>query len=623
MSELTAQQNFDQALRLHQAGRVADALALYQSVLDTQPDHADALNLSGVALSQLGDHVGGLARLDRAVALRAHLAPYHGNRGLILARMTRIEDAIDSFQKALAIAPNDPWLLFTVADAYRQVHRPADAVACYRRALVQRPNDAGILNNLGCYLCELGELDEALAVLQQAAVARPDFAPTHLNLGRVFKDRGQIDKSVASYRRGVELDPASAPAHSDLIYTIQFHPDYDASGIYREHRLWNTRHAEPIAKAARSASTNAGREHTNDPDPDRRLRVGYVSPDFRRHIVGISLLPLLENHDHRAVEVFCYSAVREPDDMTTRLRSSADQWRDISHFPPAGGAEQIRADKIDILVDLTMHMVENRLLLFALKPAPIQLTYLAYCGTTGLDAIDCRFSDPHMDPPDTDLSVYSERTIRLPRTYWCYNPPEPCPPIQPLPAIANGHITFGCLNNFAKASPKARELWARILDATPNSRLLLHAPAQHGGLSPLPPDRVEIIGSQPFYPYYLNTYNRIDIALDTTPWGGGITTCDALWMGVPIITLSGGTSVGRGGRSILNNIGLPELVASSPDDYVKLAVALAADRPRLSDLRSTLRQRMQASPLTDARQFARDVEAAYRQMWQQWVDRGF
>jgi predicted O-linked N-acetylglucosamine transferase (SPINDLY family) len=311
--------------------------------------------------------------------------------------------------------------------------------------------------------------------------------------------------------------------------------------------------------------------------------------------------------------------------VTSQFRENADCWRDIAGVSDAQAARQIREDRIDILVDLALHSADNRLLVFARKPAPVQVTYLGYCGSTGLSVMDYRLSDPYLDPPDADLSHYSEKTVRLPRSYWCYQPGGATPVPSPSPALQNGFVTFGCLNNFAKVSSAAIDLWARILAELPDARMVIHSRAgahlnravrrfEELGINR---DRLRFAGWQPWTDY-LATYSQIDIALDPLPHGGGITTCDALWMGVPVVSLSGQTAAGRGGRSILCNLGLPELVAFTSEQYLQIAVDLARDVERLDHLRRGIRARMLASPLMDAPQFARDVEAAYRQMWRRW-----
>jgi predicted O-linked N-acetylglucosamine transferase (SPINDLY family) len=368
--------------------------------------------------------------------------------------------------------------------------------------------------------------------------------------------------------------------------------------------------------------------HLNDRSPQRRLRIGYVSPDFRFHPVGRFLLPLLETHDRGNFEIFCYASVDVPDALTDRCRAYTDAWRDVRDLSDEQLAQVVRRDRIDVLVDLTMHMAQNRLLLFARKPAPVQVTYLAYCGTTGLETMDYRLTDPHLDPPGGDERFYSERSVRLPETYWCYRPTIETPPVNPLPALAAGHVRFGSLNNFCKATPPTLAAWGRLLQAVPVSRLLLSARAgSHRdrvrgllGEQGVASERVDFVDIQPVAEYFA-LYQQIDVALDPFPYGGGTTSCDALWMGVPVVSLAGQTAVGRGGLSILTNVGLPDLAARDAGHYVQVAAELAQDLPRLSDLRATLRERMRNSPLMDAPRFARSVEAAYREMWRRWCHR--
>ena len=426
-----------------------------------------------------------------------------------------------------------------------------------------------------------------------------------------------MDGAVACYRRALELKPDFVWAHSNLVFGQGFCPGCDAETLYEEHRRWNRQHAEPLAKFIQP--------HLNDRSPDRRLRIGYVSPDFRNHPVGLFLLPLLESHDHESFEVFCYASVRIPDTMTGRCRAHADVWRDVLGLSDEQLANAVRQDQTDILVDLSMHAGSHRLLVFARKPAPVQVTYLAYCGTTGLSTMDYRLTDPYLDPPGQDERFYCEQSVRLPETYWCYQPVIETPPVNPVPVLKGGPFTFGCLNNFCKVTPPALAAWSRLLQAMPDARLLLYARAGghrdrvRGVLAErgISTERLAFVDFLPLEEYF-DVYQRIDVALDTFPYGGGTTTCDALWMGVPVVSLAGQTAVGRGGASILSNVGLPELVAHDAEQYVRIAVDLANDLPRLSELRATLRNRMQASPLMDAPRFARNVEAAYREMWRRW-----
>ena len=464
---------------------------------------------------------------------------------------------------------------------------------------------------------DAGRLDDSIAVCRQAIALNPTSPGIRNNLGNALKESGQLDEAIAAFREAVALRPDYSEVDSNLVYTLHFHPAYDARTIAAEHSRWNLQHAEPLKKFIQP--------HANDRDPDRRLRIGFVSPDFREHPVGRFLLPLFERHDKCQVEIFAYAQIGMPDAVTRRFQSYTDGWRKIVGLSNAQVAEMIRQDRIDILVDLTMHMANSRLLVFAAKPAPVQVTYLAYCSTTGLETIDYRLSDPYLDPPGGDESVYSEQTIRLPETYWCYQPIIEPREIGPLPALQQGRVTFGCLNNFCKVVEPTMMAWAAILRAVPNSRLLLHA---HEGShrqrlhecferESVEAKRVEFAGFMPAGKYF-DLHRKIDIALDTVPYGGGTTTCDALWMGVPVVSLVGKTAVGRGGLSIMSNIGLQDLTAHSVEEYVLIATKLASDLPGLAALRSTLRRRMEQSPLMDAGRFAGNVEAAYRQMWRAW-----
>jgi len=507
---------------------------------------------------------------------------------------------------------------FDLAWQHHQAGRLREAKQLYRQVLARQPQHINALHFLGVIAHQEGENDIAVDLLRKAIALAPDYVDAHSNLGTALKETGELDEAITAYRKAIALKPDSAEAHSNLIYALHYHPGYDAKAIADELRRWNQRHAEPLAKFIPP--------HTNDRSPDRRLRIGYVSPDFTKHVVGRNLLPLLREHDRRHFEITCYAQVPRPDAMTSEFRKTADRWRSIVGLSDEEVAQQIRDDGIDILVDLTLHTANNRLLVFARKPAPVQVTYLAYCGTSGMGTMDYRFSDPYMDPDGTDFSLYSEKTIRLPKTYWCYRPP-PATTLAPAPALAKSLVTFGCLNNFAKVSSAALDLWAKILAAIPNSRIIIHAPAgahvnqvaQHMESAGVPASRLSLVGKKPV-DEYLQTYSEIDIALDPFPYGGGITTCDALWMGVPVVTLSGKTAVGRGGWSILSNLGLTELIAFTPDQYVQIAVDLARDMGRINDLRMGMRARMLASPLLDATAFARDVEAAYRQMWRAWCN---
>jgi predicted O-linked N-acetylglucosamine transferase (SPINDLY family) len=490
-----------------------------------------------------------------------------------------------------------------------------EAVECYRRAIQIDPRSAAAHNNLGLALRDLHKLDDALASYHRALELQPRSAAVRSNIATVLKDMGDLDAAIQWYRIAVEAEP-NPHAGSNLLYALHFQEGTTPAQLWQEHQRWNQQFAKPL--------TGLIRPHANDPNPERRIKIGYVSPDFRAHPVGRFIFPLLMRHDHSQFQVHCYSDVRTHDGMTELFKSRADVWRKTRGLSDERLAEMVRQDAIDILVDLTMHVEGSRLLVFARKPAPVQVTYLAYPGTTGLETIDYRLTDANLDPAGRDESFYSEKSIRL-RSFWCYQPARDTPNVVPPPALSRHGITFGCLNNFCKVSPSAFSTWCELLRRVPNPRLILHAREgshrqrthQRFAEQYVDPKRVEFVSGLAM-PEYFATYNQIDIALDPFPYPGGTTTCDALWMGVPVVSFPQDTAVSRGGLSILSTVGLTELIARDRTDYVRIAVELAGDLPRLADLRGIMRERLRASPLLDIPAFKADVESAFRWMWGQW-----
>jgi predicted O-linked N-acetylglucosamine transferase (SPINDLY family) len=586
-----------------------------------RPNLSSAYNNLGAALHLKSDFDGAADAYRRAIAITgtgAEAADVHHNLGITLHRAGRLEEAIEALRRATELQPGRVESFHQLSYALRDRGRLAEAIAAARSATTLNPAHSGAHNNLGIIFCEVGSIDDAIAAFRRAIELQPDFGGAYNNLGNALKDTGLIEEAVVCYRQAARFDPRS-PVVENFLYSIHFHPGYDAYQIAREHALWNEQYAKPLASQIAP--------HTNDRSPERRLRVGYVSRDLREHPVGRFLLPLLASHDHGRFEVFCYTDVTRPDAVTGRLKSHSDAWRITSGLSEEALAERVRADGIDILVDLAMHMDGTRMLTFARKPAPVQVTYLAYCSTTGLETIDYRLTDPYLDPPGMDESIYSEKSVRLPHTYWCYEPPASAPPVGPPRTAAGGPIKFGSLNNFGKVSPAAMRAWMHILARVPGSELILHTGegahrqrlvtqfAQAG----IAPDRITFFARIPI-DQYMQLYNTIDVALDPFPYPGGTTTCDALWMGTPVVTLAGPTAASRGGVSLLSNMGLTDLIADSADRYVQVASDLAGNVNRLAELRITLRDRMRRSPLMDARGFARDVENAYRRMWRTWCE---
>ncbi|HUB24696.1 MAG TPA: tetratricopeptide repeat protein, partial [Tepidisphaeraceae bacterium] len=529
----------------------------------------------------------------------------------------RLEAAEAIYQQVLAVQPNQQDALNLLGVMAHQRGQYDQAVQWIARAISARPTEAAFFVNLGLALTGQKKSDEAIAAFGHAVRLRPDHADALNYLADAHMAAGEMASAVDYWRRAGEARPANAAWGSDLLYAMNFDPRQDAQAIARAGREWDRRHGEPLRASISS--------HESSREPNRKLRIGYLSQDLKVHVVGFNLLPLLARHDHNQFEIFCYSSSETSDEVTEHLKMCASGWRQIHSTPDAAVADMIRQDKIDILVDLSLHTRGNRLLVMARRPAPVQATYLGCLSSTGLSAIDYRISDPYLDPPETDVSVYSERTIRLPATYWCYHIHEVAPPVAPAPAERNGLVTFGCLNHYCKISDAALELWTLVLRAVPQSRLLVYSDSDRqrrtiaarlaaGGITT---DRLEIVGRVK-RSEYLARYHRIDMVLDTLPFAGGITTCDALWMGVPVVTLRGRTVAGRGSCSVLSNAGLTELIASTPREYVNIA----ANWRTWSGRRNELRPRMQDSPLVDAQRFARDMEAAYRRMWTNYCESG-
>jgi predicted O-linked N-acetylglucosamine transferase (SPINDLY family) len=649
------------------AGRHHDAAELCHHVLSTS-DNADALHLLG-AIEHAGGHPDAAAALmARAVARAPKVAAYHANLGAALHAARRHREAAAALQQAAALDPKLVAAHFNLGNLLRDMGDLAGAVTAYARALRLKPDYREALNNIAVTLWEDGRPDQAAAYAELAVSLYPDSATTHLvhgealrhagrlgeattalhnarlrgadpiavarNLGHVLLTQGDIDGAIACMDKAL-ADPAAglpddrARLHSSLLFTLNYRDDLSPEQLSQQHRAWPRGHAPaaPLPDAARE----------RDRDPERPLRIGYVSPDFVTHSVASFLEPLLAAHDRNATTVHCYSGVRRPDAVTQRLAARAALWRNVYPLTDQSLAELIRADRVDILVDLSGHTADNRLCMFALKPAPVQVSWLGYPSTTGLAAIDWRLSDAIVEPSGDADALSSERILRLPHGFHCFQPPAEAPPVGPAPGDASGatggRITFGSLNTFAKLSPATLRLWARILAAVPTARLLLkdsrtHDPAtarhhrERFAAAGIDPARLDILPRAAGTAAHLAAYGRIDVALDPFPYNGTTTTCEALWMGVPVIALAGDRHAARVGASLLHRVGLDDLVAADPDAYVAAAVALARDPARIATLRGGLRARMQASPLCDGAAFARAMEAAYRAMWRAWCASG-
>ena len=567
------------AIEHHQAGRLPQAQAVYQQVLKMEPNHPDALNLLGVIAHQLGKN-------DTAVKL---------------------------INKAIRANPFDPAYYSNIGSVYGALKRVDEAIACYRKALSIKPDYAEAHNNLGVMLKGQGKLDEAIACYQKALLLKPSYAEAHNNLGNVFADQGKRDEAVACYRKGLSFKPDIAGIHHTLIYVMNLIAEYDGAAVFAQCRMF----AEQFEKGTVHLT------HRNNSGPDRRIKVGYVSGDFRQHSVAYFIEPVLANHDDRVVEVFCYSNHGQIDYVTKRLMSHPNHWRSIVNLSDDKVTELIQQDGIDILVDLSGHTAHNRLLVFARKPAPVQVTWLGLPNTTGLPAMDYRLTDRYMDPVGMTEQYHTETLIRLPFPA-CFKPEAKLPPVNELPALANGRVTFSSFNNFQKITPAVFALWSRILALLPDSRLMMICPASfrdhvnkefadHG----VGAERLIFVDRLPLSDY-LALHHHVDIALDPFPYNGGTITRNSLWMGVPVVTLAGRMPVSRVGLALMSEVGLPAFIAQNEEEYAQIALRWARDLEGLAQVRRALRQRVQEAPFSNAKACTRELEAAYRQMWRTW-----
>jgi predicted O-linked N-acetylglucosamine transferase (SPINDLY family) len=577
---------------------------------------AETAHQQALALERLGDAQGALAHHEFAAFTQPDEVRYQVDLARSLQALGALGRAVAHYHCVMALTPRSAQALVSLSAVLKDLGRSVAAAATSERALGIESESALAHASLAAARVDQQRNEEAIASCKRAIELDPGLWLAHFQLGNALVGCGKLEAALDCFRRTIALCPTQHVAHSNLVFLLSYVSGVSTEAIGREARDWARQRADPLAQEITA--------HTNDRTPQRCLRIGYVSPDFRDHPVASFVLPLFEHHDRRRFEVFCYSSVHRADSVTERLRARADGWRDVASAGDVSVAELVRSDGIDVLVDLTMHSGGGRPRLFARKPSPVQICWLAYVGTTGLSTMDYRITDPHLDPPGLDPGWCTEAPLQLPDTFWCYQPIDPAPDVRELPALTSGYITFGSQHSFHKIHRGVIQLWARVLRSVDGSRLILYAPpSSRGSLTELflneriDASRVEFLPLRARREYF-EAYHRIDVSLDTFPYNGATTSLDATYMGVPVLTLLGETPVGRAGYSIASNLGLPELIATSEDDYVMAAVKLTQDLGRLSEFRADLRDRMAQSPLMDAARFARNLETAYRKAWTAW-----
>jgi protein O-GlcNAc transferase len=613
---------FDDALAHHQAGRLEQAEKAYRDLLRDQPAHPQGNNNLAILLRR--QH-----RLDEAVtcygrAIRANPADplILNNLISVLVDLGRDDDALAVVRRVVTLSPDMAEGWFNLGNVLHKPGKAAAAKVAFHRAIRIRPTMAEAYCNLGDVHKTVTELTQATACYRAALHLQPDLPQPYVNLGEVLKEQGRVTEAIEMFQAGLERHPDLALLRSNLLLALHYSPHVPPEVIWRAHRHWDATHARPLLPTTLSFNNNR--------NPERRLRIGYVSPDFCAHPVACFLLPLLQAHDRSVVEIFCYSNARRRDVVAERFQSLAEHWRMLVGMGDAEAAARIKEDGIDILVDLAGHTAGGRQLVFARKPAPVQVTWLGYPDTSGMMAMDYRLTDDIADPPGTTDGWHSEKLVRLPRGFLAYQPMVAADALADPPVLQKGFVTFGSFNNSAKVTPEMVRLWARLLHRVPTSRLVIKSRALadadtrshyaslfagHG----ITPDRIVLQSFIDNMEDHLRAYDQVDIALDCYPYNGTTTSCEALWMGVPIITLPGRHHVSRVTASLLSRCGLSDLIATDAADYIERAAGLAADLPRLTGLRQTLRQRMLSSPLTDHAGFARQIEETYRTMWRDWT----
>jgi len=604
---------------LRHMSRDQEALACFEDALRIDPKLGDAhANLADLLRSR-GSVDEAIEHYRTAAGLQGDSVHCRRSLGQLLSAENRADEALQCYREVLTLEPESARSHWELGNVLMAGGRVDEAIERFRQAERLDPEDSNVQVNLGYALNKSKRFEEAKQCFRRALTLAPDLAEAHNNLGGVLQMQGELRAAMQAYEHALKLAPNQSYVRSNYLTCLNYHREAAPEEVFEQHRRFSELLVSTLTP---SESAQAQR-----PDPKRRLRIGYVSADFRYHSVAFFIAPILAQHDREHFEITCYAHVANPDANTDRIKALSDNWRDIASLGDAEVAAWVRRDAIDILVDLSGHTVGNRLSVFAERPAPVQVTYLGYPNTTGLGSMDYRLIDALTDPPGRSDGLHSEKLVRLDEVFLCYQPLESSPDIRESRASdAGAGITFASFNELLKVTPATVGAWCDILARTPESNLIIKGTTleddgtrqlvidrfvEHG----LDPGRLQLVGRTPTMEEHLELYNKVDIALDTFPYNGTTTTCEALWMGVPVVSQSGSVHASRVGLSMLSSVGLDDLVADNVQDYVATAVSLAVDHERRLRLRKELRDRMRSSALMDAQGHTRRIESAYREMW--------
>ena len=591
---------------------MVDAMSTFSRAAKKFPAAAKSWLEWGKVLLQLDKNEEALEKMRQAVACQANSPEALFNLGYALQKNLHRTEALEVYLEAERAGCDTADLHTNIGVLLKDQERYREAAERFHKTLERNPESHAAMNNLGAVCINLGLTTEAIDCFQHALRLNPTMVAPHNNLGHMLKISGKPAEGMEYYLKGLKLDPDHTEMMHNYLLCTLYHTSFTPQDIFEEHRKVGAQLAAGI-KALPP-------RRVRDGHPQGKIRIGYVSPDFCKHPVAIFAGGLLRLNRER-FDVYAYSDVRKADDVTERFRGTVDVWRDISEMQDREVGDLIRKDEIDILVDLCGHTAHNRLAVMAARPAPIIASYLGYPATSGMPGVEFRITDVVADPPGKTDAWHTEKLVRLERCAWCFEAPSASPPVGPLPAEKNGFITFGCFNNLAKLNAQLYDLWVEILRRVPDSHLFIKAKTlidagicnevrDYFTARGIALERLRVSGFEASAQTHFDRYNEVDIALDSYPYHGTTTTCEALWMGVPVITRAGEAHFSRVGASLLQAVGHPELVASSNEEYIRLAVELARDPSRLSALRTVLRGQMLASPLLDQAGFIRAFEGA-------------